>query len=227
MQTVGALALTLALAAPDVRAARPMTVDDASILPAGGCQLETWAQRTDGRAELWAVPACNFGGDWELALGASRAAGAAAPGAVQMQAKTVFRALARDDWGVGLVLANQFRRGAGPAGDLSANVPLSVSLRGDALLLHANLGWLREYDGRRHAVSWGLAAETALGARSTLSAELFGQHRGRPHIQLGLRHYLVPERLQIDAAFGERFGRHNKETVFSIGLVLSSDTFLH
>jgi hypothetical protein len=53
------------------------------------------------------------------------------------------------------VLADQFRAGRSGDGDLSANVPLSFSLRGDALLVHVNLGAMRPAGARRGSASWG------------------------------------------------------------------------
>lgn len=200
----------------DALAARPMAVDDASILDAKSCQLESWRAHGGGQSEAWAMPACNFGGDWEMALGAARIG---ASTTTLLQGKTVFRPLATDDWGIGLVLARQ--AGAGAA--WSANVPFSVSLGGDRLVLHANTGLQRDTVEKSSAASWGLGADIALGKRSGLTVETLGQQRGRPLRQAGLRHSLLHDRLQIDATYGKRGG----EAVVSLGMTITGNALLH
>lgn len=200
----------------DAFAARPMAVDDASILDAKSCQLESWRAHGGGQSESWAMPACNFGGDWEMALGRARIG---ADGATVVQGKTVFRPLATDDWGVGLVLARQSGAGA----TWSANVPLSVSLAGDRLVLHANAGLQRDTVEKSSAATWGLGADIAFGARSGLTIETLGQQRGRPLRQIGIRHSLLPDRLQIDGTYGKRGG----EAVVSLGMTITSNALLH
>lgn len=57
-----------------------------------------------------------------------------------------------------------------------------------------------------------------------LFAESFGENRGRAHYQMGARAWLVPERVQIDATWGERFGGGARVT--TLGLVWVSPPFL-
>ena len=78
-------------------AARPLVVDDASILDPHHCQLEAWTQHAPAQTEYWAVPACNVGGHWELAAGLGRIGpdgGGHGYRSGVLQAKTVFRPLA-------------------------------------------------------------------------------------------------------------------------------------
>lgn len=208
--------LSLLIAADHAFAARPMSVDDASILDAKSCQLESWRTHGGGQSEFWAMPACNFGGNWEMALGAARIG---ASNATLLQGKTVFRPLATDGWGIGLVLARQ----AGADAGWSANLPLSVSLGGDQLVLHANAGLQRNMAEKNNAATWGVGADIALGARSGLTVETLGQQRGRPLGQIGMRHSVLPDRLQIDATYGKRDG----VAVVSLGLTITSNALLH
>jgi hypothetical protein len=208
----------LACASLPAHAGRPMTVDDAAIVSPGQCQLETYAQRAsdDGETrEYWFTPACNVGGDWELALGGAWMADDASHAHYgRLQAKTVFKPLEAGGWGIGLVLADQFRTGRGLDGDFSANVPLSFSLRDDRVLLHLNAGVVRTQATRRTDATWGLGAEFKLNPRNSLTAEGYGQQRGRPRFQLGFAHALIPDHLQIDATWGKR--------IVSLGLVLQN-----
>ncbi|MBV7535067.1 hypothetical protein KW842_04705 [Duganella sp. sic0402] len=205
----------LACASLPAHAGRPMTVDDAAIVSPGQCQLESYVQRAGEVREFWATPACNVGGDWELALGGAVVEeGATHTHLGRLQAKTVFKPLEADGWGAGLVLANQFSSGRGLDGDLSVNVPLSFSLRGDSVLLHLNAGAIRSQTRRVTDPSWGIGAEFKLDERNSLTAESFGQRRSHGRLQLGFAHALIPDRVQIDATLGKR--------LVSIGLVLQT-----
>ncbi|WP_256079370.1 hypothetical protein [Massilia sp. YIM B04103] len=218
-------AFVMTLFAPVVaQAARPMAADDASILDAGHCQLESWSQRTSAQTEFWAMPACRVG-SWELGAGTGRLQereGAQARTRSHMlQAKTLFRPLSTNSWGAGLVLAEQFHSGDHGQGDLSLNLPISFSFQGDAVLLHANAGWLRERTAHRGGATWALGAEFAVTPKTALTLESFGSRFGHSYVQAGVRHTLIQDRLDIDASYGERLGWRGKERIFAIGLTLA------
>jgi len=216
-----AAACALALSSLNAHAGRPMTVDDAAILLPGQCQLETYALHDAQHNEYWATPACNVGGTWELGAGASLGSNAHYG---RLQAKTVFKPLQTDGWGIGLVLADQFRSGRGLDGDVSVNVPLSVSLRGDAVLVHFNAGMVRAQAARITDASWGTGAEFRLDARNSLTAEVFGQQRNGSRYQFGIAHALIPDRLQIDASWGRRMTtRGAGEQAITLGMVLQTN----
>lgn len=213
--------------AATVHAGRPLMVDDASIAGDKQCQLESWVQNNRNSSEYWVLPACNFSGNLELTLGGARIAGGDhAYTTAVMQGKTLFRPLEKNDWGVGLLFGNQFNPDKSALGDLYASVPLSFSFKDDGILLHLNLGWLHEKEMHRDAMTWGVATEIKFAERTRFSAETYGQNRGNPFFQFGIRHQLIPDRLQIDASYGSRFGRVSSERFFSIGFVLFSDAVL-
>jgi hypothetical protein len=214
----------LACAALPAHAGRPMTVEDATILAPGQCQLESYVQRTDGAREFWATPGCNVGGTWELEAGAASVDNDVHTAHYgRLQAKTVLRPLDPGGWSIGLVLADQFRTGKGLSGDLSANVPLSFSLRGDRVLLHLNAGVVRTRLTRSTDATWGVGAEFKLSERNSLTAETYGQQRAGSRYQFGYAHALIPNRLQIDATWGQRLARGASETMVTLGLVLQTD----
>lgn len=222
-----ALSFVLATTAAAAQAGRPMVVDDAGIVAAKSCQVESWIKNNHGSTEYWAVPGCNFSGNLEVAFGGARITGAqGATSSAALQAKTLLKPLDTNGWGVALAVGNQFKPEHGIAGDLYANVPVSFSFRDDRLIVHANLGWLHEKEAARHALTWGLGAEAQLTPRTTLTSEVFGQHRGKPFFQLGVKHWLLVDRLQIDATYGDRFGRQGAERTISIGLVLFTSAIL-
>lgn len=209
-------------------AARPMETDDARIVDAKACQVESWVRSNRGSTEYWALPACNFTGNLELTLGGGRthAHGHSQTTDQVLQGKTVLRPLQTNGWGLGLAAGTVGHPQAAAGRDWYAYAPVSFSLRDDAALVHANIGWLRDGSARRERLTWGLGTEVQLAANTWLIAETFGQNQGRPWHQLGLRHWLVADRVQLDATYGSRNGTGTRERWFSIGLRLLTPAFL-
>jgi hypothetical protein len=223
-----ALLLAAAIVASQpAQAARPMITDDARIVDAKACQVETWVRKNPDSTEVWALPACNLTGSLELTFGGAvtREAGESRTTDVVLQGKTLFRAMEPNGWAIGLA-AGTVRRPLADSRDWYAYVPASFSLRDDAVVVHANAGWLRERENGRDRATWGLGAEARLAERTWLIAETFGQGGGRPFHQLGLRHWLLPDRVQLDATYGNRNGGGRDERWFSIGLRLLTVPFL-
>jgi hypothetical protein len=221
-----------ALASPIAHAARPMITDDARIVDAKACQLETWVKKQPDTTEYWALPACNFTGNLELTFGGAR--GNDAEGTrttdVVLQGKTLFKTLEPNGWGLGLTFGGvrhpPVEAEGNLIGDLYANVPASLSFKDDRLVLHANLGVLHEKEAKRYRMTWGLGSETRLIEHTWLIAEVFGQNEGKPFYQAGFRFWIVPDRVQIDTTYGDRAGQGTGERWFSIGLRLLSTPFL-
>jgi hypothetical protein len=216
------VATALLLAPLAAHAARPLVTEDAAILAHGYCQLETWMQHNDGSTDYWAAPHCHAGENWELIAAFGHLGAPAGGGQRVLKAKTALRPLARNDWGVGLVLADQFGAGDGIDGDLALTVPLSVSLLDNRVLVHANAGWLRRRSGP-FGVTWALAGEWNVTARAGLTLEAYGAGHAHSYLQAGARYDLVPRRVTLDAAIGNRFGLHRAERYIAIGLTITAD----
>lgn len=153
-----ALLVAAMLASPTAHAARPMITDDARIVDAKACQLETWMQSNRDSIEYWALPACNFTGNLELTLGGARTRDDSGTHAtdVVFQGKTLFKPLEPGGWGIGLGVGMVRHLQADAGGrDGYAYVPASFSFRADHFLLHTNIGWLREQEARRDRFTWG------------------------------------------------------------------------
>ncbi|WP_431477154.1 hypothetical protein [Massilia eburnea] len=175
-------------------AGRPLATDDAAILEPNDCQVEAWHQHTGSVREWWAMPACRVG-SWELAAGKGQARNAA------LQAKTVLRKLETDGWGLGLAFATQH----GMLRQHTVNVPLTISLAGDALLLHLNAGWVHQH-GMPGRVTWSTGGEYAFAPRWSASLESYGSHHLPPARQAGLRYALIEGRLDLDASVAKTSG---------------------
>jgi hypothetical protein len=210
-------------------AARPLVTDDARIVDPKACQLETWTRSNRDSTEYWALPGCNFTGNLELTFGGARTNDASGTytSDVQAQAKTLFKSLESNGWGWGLAVGNlRHPPASGPAGDFYAYIPVSFSFADDAFVLHTNVGALRTKEERDYRLTWGVGSETQITAMTLVVAEIFGQDANRPSYQLGLRHWLVRNRVQVDATYGNRTGSGDRDRWFSLGLRLLTPAFL-
>jgi hypothetical protein len=226
-----ATAVAIALTPPAAYAARPMITDDARTVDAKACQVESWVRTNHGSREFWALPACNFTGNLELTFGGARTADATGTHTtdVVLQGKTLFKTLEPNGWSVGLVVGTIRHPGIADGrriGELYSYVPASFSYFNDKMILHTNTGVLHNTVNSSTRGTWGVGTETSILANTWLIAEAFQQKEGRPFYQAGVRHWIVPNRVQIDATYGNRFGSATDERWFSIGLRLLSPAFL-
>lgn len=226
------LLLLLGLFTQPAHAARPLITDDARVVDAKACQVESWLRIEHGRTELWALPGCNFAGDVEFTLGGGRFRDEGQTASdLLAQAKVLIKPLAANGWGAAITGgAVRHRPLGGDASftDVYVNVPLSFSFADDQFVLHTNAGWLRDGAAQRHVATWGVGTESQLSARVGIVAEAFGQVSRESFYQLGLRFWVVPNRVQIDTTYGNRIGsaHGNQARWFSIGLRLLSPALL-
>lgn len=227
------LLLVCALASPGAEAARPMVVDDARLVDPGACQIESWRRFNRDGQETWVLPGCNVTGNLELTLG-----GAELPvedhgqrgstHTVQMQGKTLFRKLETNGVAYGLAAGGVVRsRGAADqVPNYYVNLPMTRSLLDDRMFVHANLGVQRAGAHPQNGLTYGVGAEVGLTSRVFLMVETYGDNHHRNAYQGGMRLWLVPDRVQIDATVGSLAGDLGGSRWLSIGLRLLSPPFL-
>lgn len=213
------------------QAARPMITDDSRIVDAKACQVESWWRaHRQGTPEFWALPGCSPTEHIELSAGGARQSVGGQPHLSDSlaQAKLLLRPLRPNDWGLALTLGRAVdHAGAGrraPSNYL--NLPLSHSMRDDALVLHLNLGARRELQSHRTVGTWGLGSELQLRPGLQLIAESYGESASRPFVHGGLRYWLVPDRVQIDTTYGTQARWGSSQRWVSVGLRLLSPPFL-
>jgi hypothetical protein len=225
-----------ALAIPAAYAARPLNTDDARVVDVKSCQVESWTRIEQSRKEYWALPGCNFGGDVEFTLGGGhfRDEGQTASDLLA-QAKVLVKPLTTNGWGAAITggaIRHRPLGGEASSTDVYVNVPLSFSLADDRYVLHTNTGWLHDAANKRHVATWGVGGETQLNEHVGVIAEAFGQVSRDSFYQVGLRFWIVPNRVQIDTTYGNRIGaavgaaQGTQARWFSIGLRLLSPAFL-
>ena len=210
-------------------AARPFVTDDARLTTAGSCQLESWTRLNRGSTEFWAFPACNPTGNFEVTLGGGRARvhGEPATADYVVQAKTLFRTLQTNGWGWGLAAGTvrhpEVSPGPNMLGNTYACIPMSFSLNNDAVVVHANLGWLKDKATVRNNASWGVGGEFKLGGRLLGIAETYGDNRGMSYGQVGVRYSVVPDLFQVDTTLGRQFAGEGNGRWVSFGLRYTPD----
>lgn len=212
-----ASALSLAfLAPPPAHAARPMVVDDARIVDHKACQVESWVRRDAGSTEFWALPACNPLGPFELTLGGARVPSSVAPPGtsatdVVLQVKGMLREISPDRGGWAFAAGNVHRPSVDAArnllGDRYAYLIHSQQWADGRWLWHLNAGAVKRVNEMRTHGTAGVGFEwQAFQAMPNLQllGEVYGETTGQRFYQAGVRWWLVPDRLQIDATVGNR-----------------------
>lgn len=205
-------------------AARPFVTDDARLTNSGACQVEAWARHYQRSDEAWALVGCNPTGNLEFTLGGGHAKAEQQPGSHDhiLQLKTLVQPLQTNGsgWGLALGWVRHVAAAPGPNqwGNVYAYVPASWSFNDDRVVVHANLGWLRQRRSSLHNLTWGLGAEWALTSRLQAIAESYGDHRSQPFWQAGLRYGVLPGLLQVDATMGSMIQGPSASRWLSIGL---------
>jgi hypothetical protein len=200
------LLLALLLAAPAVHAARPFVTDDARIVDKDGCQIETFVkrQRRFDESEFWFLPACNPWGA-ELTVGHIRLDSTPSGDSrtTVLQAKTLLKPLESNGSGFALTLGVLANTASSPY----FNAIGSFSFAEDRIVLHTNLGAIRDNVARISRGTWGAGAEILLIApRLYAIAETYGQRGEKPTAHTGLRIWIVPNQVQVDTTVGMQQG---------------------
>ena len=218
------LSASLACLPSPANAARPFVTDDARVVDEGGCQIETFfkQQRKLNESEFWFLPACNPFGKVELTVGHYWVNGTV-PGDSQvnlLQAKTLLKPLTTNGsgyaitFGTGRVMPFQAPHTFNPY----VNAIGSYSLADDRVVLHANLGAVRDKQADMTRGTWGVGAEIAFHARLYGIVETYGQRGDKPTRHLGLRVWIVPNKVQVDGTVGRQNAGPPERDFRSLGL---------
>lgn len=215
--------IILLLLSTQAKAARPFVTDDARLTSSGSCQLESWTRLYENSSEIWALPACNPFGNLEITLGegVARDDNAATTQDYVAQIKTLFKPLETDGWGLGFAAGRVFHPEIKPGPNLFGNsylyVPASFSFNDDQLVIHANLGLLKEDKTNTIKTTLGIGGEYRLTNNVLGIAELFGDDKQKPFMQIGFRYSLMPNILQLDATLGQPLTGKSEDSWLSFG----------
>ncbi len=228
MRRVAALLLCL-LSAPAL-AGRPFATEDAGVLAAGECELEAFVLRASGRDAPIArggalQPNCGIGWQTQLGIAAGRteAAGEAIT-SLALAGKTALRELTETQTGFALAYGVVGARlpGHGFKHDSTALAGVVSAPLDKALVLHANLGWLRTQADRLNTTAWALALErTGLFERLDVGAEVYGDDRmPGAFFGIGARYAVMPEKFFVDFSWA-RSSSGSRATLATLGIKIS------
>lgn len=204
-------AMLLVGAFPLAHAERPMVVDDAGTLDAGGYKLEGGWYRDDGHRGFDFAAGMSPVENLELEIGFARghdsnpnpseditATGFAVKW-VPLQPETGLALGLKYSYGDDRVRAG----GHVGHGHVQALLGLAAWRFEEGPMLLVNLGreWAREAHDGDNANVWGVGGELPLSEAVTLTIETFGAQHGRPDRQVGLR-YEIAEGLKLSAGIG-------------------------
>lgn len=122
------------------------------------------------------LPACNPTGNFEVTAGGGYARSDNSQGTNDyvLQAKTLFRPLETNGWGIGLGLGTVHHPKISPGpnllGNTYADAPVSFSFDSDRLIVHTNVGWLRDRASGNNNMTWGVGGEFQASPRLLLIA---------------------------------------------------------
>ena len=184
-------------------------VDDATITAPGDCQLESWFTRVNGGTwELAALPACTSPGTpVELTLGLYRlSVDDQSFNRIEPAAKWLIQPVTPGNWGGAMEVQVGYEDG--DFVNTLLNFPATYEFVHAPVLLHLNLGWLRERDAENN---WRNRLFSGLGLKYQALAQLgiIGQvyREGAdadPEVQLGLRFDVGGPFDHLDVAVGRQ-----------------------
>lgn len=232
MKKIAALSLLCMFFSKNAIAARPMVTDDARLTKGGSCQLESWFRANSNSSELWALPACNPSGNFEVTLGGalSKVDSQKSTADIILQAKTIIKELKANDWGIGFALGTANHQsddypGPNGVGSSYAYIPISISSFDDKLLTHINVGYIHNSKSALDSATWGIGAEVKTTPNLLYILEAYGDHRSSPFVQTGFRYSVVPDIFQIDTTIGKQLNT-DKVHWLSIGVRYTPNDFL-
>jgi hypothetical protein len=210
--------------------AMAMDVDDAQPLEDGKCQLESWLRFNHGGTQRTLSPACNILPGLEMGVSGTLEKDERGMflSEGQLQGKYLIKPM--DDAGYGVALmAGATRHTALDERDRSwsyfAKVPVSFAFRDGNVLLHTNWGVVRDQDEKTTRLTWGFGNESKITERVSFIGEVFGENKGKPLFQAGIRTALIPDKVEVDLTYGNKTNFAREERFVLLGLRLISPSW--
>lgn len=191
-------------------------VDDASIGPAGTCDLETWASRREATDIDTATlnPECNFTGaaEWSVPLVYDLTGDEFTHAGLEYK-----RVLGSLGGGPALAvdIGGKYNLVAGKFDRMYVNVPISLQLL-DNLTFHANVGGVHDRPARETFGTWGLAATVTTVNGPKLIVEALDNEREESVVALGARFGLGTTWWTLDIGVARETGPG--ENIYTLGL---------
>lgn len=214
--------LALAATCSGAQAERSRLADDAGVVEAGDCEIETAFERKSVRGsarERGSSIQFGCGIGWQTELVASFARkhsdGATREEAVGLEAKTSLRK--RGDGRIGLTLVlgvGGERLAGGPWRRNEHSLALEATYApAQGWLIEAKFGSARDRFARNDKTLWLLGVEHRLTETLEARAEIGGDDRRRPLLGVALRWQFWPENASVKVSYGTRAGPERERLV--------------
>lgn len=220
------LATAAALSCSTALAGRPMATEDAGVLEAGDCELESFvgASRPQGgptERALSLQAGCGLGAQSQMALALARSSAEGdAVRSLTLLGKTALNPNAEDTapkLSLAWALSADSARGSMKHEASALNAVMSWPLH-DKVSLHVNVGWSHSASEKQQTTHWASGVEHHVRDDLDLTAETFGNDReASPWVQVGLRWAVKPEKFYIDTSYGVQTGGERSKAV-TLGL---------
>lgn len=218
----GVIVLSL-LVFSEARGERPLQTEDAGVLDPGACQLQSAFARVGegGMYERggYAQFGCGIskGTQVQLAAGQSRSGGSRVDSLV-FTGKTAVIALTDDRPGLSIAYSIQGAQSAAQSMRFTqATIKAVYSEPVGAWLVHGNIGWARDLEGRRDSMLWNVAVERPALRAFDWVAELYGDDRVPAWAGTGGRWWLVDKRIWVDASYALQLGA-TRSRLLTVGI---------
>jgi hypothetical protein len=205
-----------------VHAGRPLNTDDAGTAAPAQCQLEAWVDSSGNSRNRHLAPACGLGAGLELGAEFIDASPAAEQGqARNLDVKWVPEWATWRTWQFGLRVDVNAAKTPDTGGrwrhQLSGLTALASLTLDEQWALHLNAGHARDHLARADATPYAAGIAWTPLQNWLLFAEIGGQDRAPLTQGAGLRWWLIPDRLSLDAAISRICGTAGSHTR-SLGL---------
>ena len=214
---------------PAAHAARPLTTDDAGVLDAGECEIETFVERSRVRGEPSYLggsvqPGCGIGLNTQLSAIGARVDGEPATTHLGFAGKTALIPLTESGAGLTVGYSFEWSRSSGQSfrSDSGLLIAIATFPLAQDWFAHVNFGWQRIQQPRENMLFWGAAIEreSVASTRLDLMAEAYRESDASPWFAVGARYRLIDIRLSINGSIAIKSGSE-RETRATIGARLA------
>jgi len=144
-----------------------------------------------------------------------------------LQRKTLFKDMETNGWGIGLAIGKVYNPDVTPSanqlGSTYAYIPFSASFKDDKVIMHLNVGLLRDNESNKDLMTWGIGGEFEASSRLAGVLEVYGDQKSTPFVQSGLRFYMIQNLHQLDATLGGQLNGVSDNQYMSIGVRFTPD----
>ncbi|MCU4482611.1 hypothetical protein [Acinetobacter ursingii] len=193
-----------------------LNTDDADIVSAKHCQLESAVTRSSGsQAGYQLNTACQFIEGIESSISYTDQFVDAGKGQWSAQVKGVIQPMSQWGMAASLQISQQNEKDKESI-QWFFNIPFSLVYLNNSLHIDSNIGY--QYSPRNlNLLRWSLASSLALTPKTSVSVETYNQDQHAPLLQSAIHYSILPNILTFDASIGQRLNTF-RERWFGFGL---------